>query len=62
MGNPALMSVPLLTWCDGEAIQLALGIGELNSVARLEVAASGCWSLRHMRILGEYESSFAFKR
>ena len=48
MSNPALVGMPLFSWSDGEAIELSLGIGQLNTIACLEVPL-----FRHMRILGE---------
>jgi hypothetical protein len=46
------MGVPFFSWRNGEAIELSLGIGELNSIAGLEIPL-----FRHMRILGETERS-----
>lgn len=38
MSDPALMGVPLLSRCDREAVQLALGIGQLNAIAGSEIS------------------------
>ncbi len=51
MGNPPFMGMPLFAGRDGEAIELALGIGELNTIAGLEVAATFMRSLRHVEHL-----------
>ncbi len=48
MRDPALVGVPLFSWCDGEAIKLSLWIRELDAIASLEIPL-----FRHMRILGE---------
>ncbi len=40
MNDPALVGVPLLSWSDGEAVKLALGICELNTVAGFEITAT----------------------
>ena len=48
MGNPTLMGVPFFARNYREAIELAFGVGELNSIAGFEIS----W-IRHMRILGE---------
>ncbi len=42
------MGVPLFAWRNREAIELALWIGKLNSIAGLEIPL-----FRHKRILGE---------
>ena len=42
------MGMPLFTGRDGEAIELSLGIGQLNTIACLKIPLC-----RHMRILGE---------
>jgi hypothetical protein len=42
------MSVPLFSRSNREAVKLALGVGELYSIAHFEEAV-----FRHMRILGE---------
>ena len=52
MDNPTLMGMPLLAWCDGEAIELSFGVGQLNTVTGFEETATsisaGCmWSIRH---------------
>ena len=40
MDNPTLVGMPLLTRCDGKAVELALGVGKLDTVASFEIAAS----------------------
>ncbi|MBU3734007.1 MAG: PD-(D/E)XK nuclease family protein [Candidatus Planktophila sp.] len=42
------MGVPLLSRCDGEAIELPLWIGQLNAIASSEIP-----KIRHVSILGE---------
>ena len=57
------MRVPLFAWCDCEAIELALGIGQLNAIASCKVSrCSRAWNcafgrVGHGAILGE-ESLF----
>ena len=46
MDNPPFVGVPLLVGGNGEAVELALGVGELNSVASREITRS-----RHGSIL-----------
>ena len=48
MDYPPLVRMPLLTRCDGEAVELALGVSELNTVACLEETATYLWSIRHV--------------
>ena len=40
MDNPTLVGMPLFTGRDGKAVELSLGIGELDAVASFEIAAS----------------------
>ena len=64
MNDPAFVSVPFLTWGNREAVQLSLGIGELNSITSCEiprcssVRLSAFRSIGHVTILGE-ESHFS---
>jgi hypothetical protein len=39
MDYPTFMCVPLFAWGNSEAIELAFGIGELNTISSIEVAA-----------------------
>jgi len=48
MGNPTLMCVPLFSGRDSKAIQLALWIGQLNTITGFEIP-----KVRHESILGE---------
>ena len=48
MGNPALVRMPLFSRCDGEAVQLSFGIGQLNAITGSEIP-----KIRHGSILGE---------
>ena len=49
MSDPTLMCVPLLAWCDGKAVKLSFGIGQLNAIASSEIP-----KIRHGSILGDY--------
>ena len=48
MCDPTLMRVPLFAWRDGEAVQLPLWIGQLNTITGSEIT-----KIRHGSILGE---------
>ena len=54
MGYPPFMCVPFLTWCDREAIQLSLWIGQLNAITSSEIP-----KIRHGCILGEFNEQGA---
>ena len=59
MGNPALVRMPLFSRCDGEAVQLSFGIGQLNAITGSEIP-----KIRHGSILGEIvgESTSIFRQ
>ena len=59
MGNPALVRMPLFSRCDGEAVQLSFGIGQLNAITGSEIP-----KVRHGSILGEIvgESTSIFRQ
>jgi len=59
MGNPALVRMPLFSRCDGEAVQLPFGIGQLNAITGSEIP-----KIRHGSILGEIvgESTSIFRQ
>lgn len=59
MGDPAFVSVPLFSRCNGEAVHLSFGIGQLNAIAGSEVP-----KIRHGNILGEIvsESTSIFRQ
>ena len=48
MSNPTLVGVPLFAWRNRKAVQLSLGIGQLNSIASSKIP-----KVRHGGILGE---------
>ena len=59
MGNPTLVRMPLFSRCDGEAVQLSFGIGQLNAITGSEIP-----KIRHGSILGEIvgESTSIFRQ
>jgi len=48
MGNPTLVRVPFFTRCNGKAVKLSLGVGQLNTIAGSEIP-----EVRHGSILDE---------
>jgi putative RecB family exonuclease len=52
MSNPTLVGVPLFAWRNRKAVQLSLGIGQLNSIASSKIP-----KVRHGSILGEINTA-----
>lgn len=59
MGDPTFVGMPLLSRCDGKAVQLSLWIGQLNAITGSEIP-----KIRHGSILGEIvgESTSIFRQ